>query len=274
MSSRNLGDHVGAGPVIVSDRLVQSRRPAGLSTGQLISSQVNRQSPISGQPKSSIENVAQNTTGSRIVDTGNFEISYEIGDVGPSGIGAIEFYVTQNDGMKWWKFGDDLDRRSPFRVKLPGDGTFGFAIRVRSGVGLAADPPQPGDKPTIVVTVDQTPPIVQLYPVQQGQGASLNRIMIRWKAEDENPAEKSISLAYSDAPNGPWTPISDWHQDAGSFLWTVGNDVPASLYIGLSVRDAAGNVRRVVTATPVIVDLTKPSARIVGVKSPTDVDLR
>lgn len=205
--------------------------------------------------------------GNRIVSEDSFDISYEIGDVGPSGVGAVEFYITRDGGRKWFKLGDDLDHRSPFRVKVPGDGTYGFEIRVRSGVGLATDPPQPGDAPSIVVVVDQTPPVVQLYPTQQGQGASLNKILIRWKAEDENPASRSISLAYSASPNGPWTKISDWEKDTGSFLWNVADDAAPQLFVAVAARDAAGNVCRVATSKPIVVDLKKPSAKIVGVKS-------
>jgi hypothetical protein len=206
--------------------------------------------------------------GYRMVRQNSFDIDYEIGDVGPSGVGAVEFYITRNGGQKWYKLGDDLDRRSPFPVKVPGDGRYGFEIRVRSGAGLAADPPQPGEAPSIVVTVDQTPPVIQLYPVQQGQGASLNKIMIRWQAEDENPSDKAISIAYAASPDGPWTVIRDWGEDTGSFLWNVKNEVVPQLYIGVSARDASGNVSRVVSSKPIVVDLKKPSAKIVGVKPP------
>ncbi|MBT4868133.1 MAG: hypothetical protein HON53_23765 [Planctomycetaceae bacterium] len=245
---------------------------------QFSMTEVEKQAPIEKQtpatdfekqtPAAEAESeIFLDAAGNRIVRDGSFDISYEIGEVGPSGIGAVEFYITRDAGRKWFKLGDDLDHRSPFRVKVPGDGIYGFEIRVRSGAGLAADPPQPGDDPSIIVVVDQTPPVVQLYPAQQGQGASLNKIMIRWKAEDENPASRSVSLAYSTTPNGPWTTIRDWDKDTGSYLWVVAGNVGPQLFVAVSARDAAGNVRRVVTSKPILVDLKKPSAKIVGVKS-------
>jgi hypothetical protein len=252
------------------------RRSATDINSQFVSSRneeplppIENRNPVEKQtPAAESESeVFLDAAGNRIVNQDSFDIRYEIGEVGPSGVGAVEFYITRDGGRKWFKLGDDLDHRSPFRVKVPGDGSYGFEIRVRSGVGLAADPPQPGDAPSIVIVVDQTPPVVQLYPAQQGQGASLNKIIIRWKAEDENPASRSISLAYSTAPDGPWTTISDWKKDTGSFLWNVTDDAASQLFVAVAARDAAGNVRRVVTSKPIIVDLKKPSAKIVGVKS-------
>jgi hypothetical protein len=203
----------------------------------------------------------------RIVKSRKFQIGYKVDDVGPSGVSAVEFYVTQDNGAKWWKYGNDLDQKSPFQVVVPKDGVYGFALRVRSGVGLAADPPAPGDKPSIVISVDQAPPSVQLFPVQQGKGAALNQLQIRWRVTDENPAEKPIALYYSASRSGPWEPISGWLDNLGSYNWGVGAGVPARLYIRVVARDAAGNVSQAETERPVIIDLAKPSARIVDVKA-------
>jgi len=175
--------------------------------------------------------------------------------------------VTQDNGTKWRKYGNDLDRKSPFQVEVPKDGVYGFALRVRSGVGLAADPPQPGEKPSIVISVDQSPPSVQLLPVQQGQGAALNQLQIHWKVTDDNPADKPIALYYAANQEGPWEPINGWQDNLGSYNWTVGAGVPTKLYIRVVARDAAGNVSRAETDRPIIVDLAKPSARIVDVET-------
>ena len=203
----------------------------------------------------------------RAVKSHRFEINYRIDDVGPSGVSSVELFVTQNNGQKWWKYGDDADKQSPFIVEVPEDGVYGFAIRVRSGAGLADDPPQPGEEPAIVIVVDRTPPVVQLMPVQQGAGGSMNKITIAWRLSDDNPSDKPVSLAYSANPNGPWEPICGWQQDTGSYVWNVNNGVPSRLYIRLVARDAAGNHSYVDTPQPVLVDLSKPTARIVDVES-------
>ena len=202
----------------------------------------------------------------RAVKSHRFEVNYRIDDVGPSGVSSVEMFVTQNNGQKWWKYGDDSDKQSPFVVEVPEDGLYGFAIRVRSGAGLADEPPQPGEEPTVVIVVDRTPPQVQLMPIQQGGGGQINRLTISWRIADDNPSDKPISLAYSGNPNGPWEKICDWQPDTGSYVWNVGQGVPSRLYIRLAARDAAGNIALADTPQPLMVDLSKPTARIVDVE--------
>ncbi len=203
----------------------------------------------------------------RAVKSHRFEINYRIDDVGPSGVSAVELFVTQNNGQKWWKYGEDPDKQSPFVVDVPEDGIYGFGIRVRSGAGLADDPPQSGEEPSIVIVVDRTPPTVQLLPVQQGAGGSMNKISISWRLSDDNPSDKPISLYYAANPNGPWEPICTSQPDTGNYVWSVNQGVPSRLFIRVLARDAAGNQAYVETPQPILVDLSKPTARIVDVES-------
>lgn len=203
----------------------------------------------------------------RAVKSNRFEVNYRVDDVGPSGVSAVELFVTQNNGQKWFKYGDDADKQSPFVVEVPEDGLYGFSIRVRSGAGLANDPPQPGEEPSVVIVVDRTPPQLQLSPIQQGAGGQMNKLTISWRIADDNPSDKPISLAYSATPNGPWEPICGWQPDTGSYIWSVGQGVPSRLYVRLVARDAAGNHSFVDTPQPLLVDLSKPTASIVDVES-------
>ena len=203
----------------------------------------------------------------RAVKSHRFEVNYRIDDVGPSGVSAVEMFVTQNNGQKWFRYGDDQDKQSPFVVEVPEDGIYGFAIRVRSGAGLADDPPQSGEEPSVVIVVDRTPPQVQLLPIQQGAGGQLNKITISWRMADDNPSDKPVSLLYSGNPNGPWERICDWQPDTGNYVWNVGQGVPSRLFVRLLARDSAGNQSYVDTPQPLLVDLSKPTARIVDVES-------
>ncbi len=205
--------------------------------------------------------------GYRTVNARRFQVNYRIDDVGPSGVSAVELYITQNDGQKWFKYGVDEDRRSPVEIEVPGDGMYGFAIRVVSGSGQSDPPPQVGQKPEIVVLVDSSPPVVQLFPLRQGQGRESNRILITWQAADQQLADLPIALSYSSELNGPWEPIAGWQPNSGNYVWTVGGNTPPKLYIRLIARDSAGNLAKVDTPQPVLVDLAKPTARIVDIES-------
>lgn len=202
----------------------------------------------------------------RVVNTLRFQLGYKIDDVGPSGVGGVELFITQDNGRQWYRYGEDVDRASPMEVTVPRDGEYGFAVRVKSGAGLSQEPPQPGEPPGIVIAVDQTPPRLELFPVQQGRGPELNQIHIQWKVSEARPSDKPISLYYAASPQGPWEPISGWRPDTGSFTWTAGPGVPSQFYIRVVARDAAGNIATAETPQPILVDLSRPSARIVDVE--------
>lgn len=204
----------------------------------------------------------------RIVSSRRFQIGYSIDDVGPSGIGAVELYITQDMGRKWWKYGEDPDRRSPFDVEVPQDGDYGFAIRVRSGVGLTNDPPLPGEPPAIVVGIDQTPPSVELLSAQQGKGSDSNRVQVRWRIADEHLASKPVAIYYAPSRNGPWESVSSWTDDHGSYEWTVMPGSPSQFYVRVVARDMAGNTAKADSPQPILVDLVRPNARIVDVEAP------
>lgn len=203
----------------------------------------------------------------KAVRTHQFQLGYKLEDVGPSGVAAVELYITQDGGRKWWLYGKDEDRKSPFDVEVPGDGQYGFAIRVRSGAGLRDEAPQPGEQPSIAVNVDGTSPVVHLLPIQQGTGASANTLTIKWTLRDENPDDHPIHLSYAANPNGPWEPISGWIADRGQHTWKVQPGVPPRIYLRVMAKDAAGNMSQVVTPQPVVVDLSRPSARITDIEA-------
>lgn len=208
------------------------------------------------------------TNRTRIVSTRDFNVAYKLDDVGPSGVSDIELFITENDGAQWFRYGKDEDRQSPFAVQVPRDGIFGFEIRVRNGRGQVADPPQPGDKPSVVVVVDKTPPAVRLTGASQGQGVNLNQVMINWQVSDDYPADQPVSLAFATDPNGIWEQITGWIPDTGSHVWTVNPTMTSNrVYLRITARDAAGNLSQSIMPDPLLIDLSRPSARIVDVES-------
>ena len=202
----------------------------------------------------------------RLVKSRRFQIGYTLDDVGPSGVSSVELYITQNNGEKWYLYGIDEDRTTPFGVEVHEDGVYGFSLRVRSGAGLSAAAPQAGERPAIIVVVDQTPPSVQIMPPRQGTGRDHNRVLLSWQVSDQNLIDRPISLSYASSPNGPWEPITGWIRNTGSYDWAIGPGLPQRLFVRITARDAAGNVARAESPHAVVVDLSRPTARIVDIE--------
>ncbi len=196
------------------------------------------------------------------------KIDYAVEDVGPSGVGAVQLWVTTDGGRTWKLYGEDVDRRPPFEVDLSRilgnrDGVVGFKLVARSGVGLGEDPPTAGTTPDVWVELDTTPPLVQIKSVTPGQGPTSGSIIIQWLAEDSNLGARPVSLYYGN--NGNWMPIATQIPNTGSYTWQLPlGQVPPQIRIGINVMDEAGN-RTFVQSEEITIDLSRPKARVTGV---------
>ena len=203
----------------------------------------------------------------RVVNSNTFRINYKLDGIGPSGVSRIEFFITENDGIKWWKYGDDQDRQAPFQIQVPHDGVYGFAIRASSGAGLAGKAPSPGEKPEVVVEVDTTRPFVQLNPFDPNTAPGKRILEISWTVSDTNLAQRPVGLYFARQKQGPWESISGWVENSGQYTWKIGPEVPTNVFLRIAARDTAGNMTQLETQKPIVVDTARPSARIVDVQA-------
>jgi hypothetical protein len=193
-----------------------------------------------------------------------FDLDYQVEEVGPSGVSAVELFVTEDGGRQWFRYGPDDDARSPVTIEVPGDGSYGFAVRARNGLGFSDLPPQPGQLPEIVVVVDQTAPVIELStPAVTVNGNG--QIAASWRVSDPHAADSPVRLEQAPGPDGPWTTVFDWQSDPGSHQWPIQSDTPGQLYLRLLARDAAGNIGFAQNSQPLIVDTRKPVARFLRV---------
>lgn len=222
-----------------------------------------------GQMTSPTEAPPPRVTGrQRVLASKKFQIGYKLQDVGPSGVDVVELFITQDNGQSWYLYGSDDDTQSPIQVEVPREGTYGFSLGVRSGAGLASEPPHEGDLPAIVVVVDQTAPAIESFAAEQGRGKNRNKLLVTWKCTDENLAERPISLSYATSSEGPWQAASGAIEDSGSFIWTMTSSAPTRFHLRIEARDLAGNVQTRLLPNPVLIDTSRPTAQIIDVESP------
>jgi hypothetical protein len=216
----------------------------------------------------------------QIVNNSKVTLEYQVNKFGPSGVGSVELYVTRDDGQKWERYGEGQNLNIPIpadargttssvqrslTVTLPGEGTYGFYLVVKSGAGLGKPAPKDGvTLPQMRIEVDETAPQANLYaPVPDPQQKDC--LILSWTATDRNLAEKPITLQWAERANGPWETIGAPElPNTGKFSWKLTSQVPPRVYLRLVVRDTAGNMAEAVTPQPILVDLNEPEAQFIG----------
>jgi hypothetical protein len=218
-----------------------------------------------------------------------FDVGYELESHGPSGISRVDLWVTRDDGRSWLKWSQHDGKGSSLRVNLnvpanpQPEGTYGFRVVPVSGAGLSEREPAAGDTPDLRVVVDITPPQLDLFP-PVSDPTSPDTLVIQWKATDKNFMDDPITIEWSDKPTGPWQPVATGGDvvqavagttpvlrrlpNTGQYAWRVPAGLSPRVYLKVCARDAAGNVREVITRDPVLVDLVKPRAKISGIVPP------
>lgn len=208
---------------------------------------------------------------------------YELDRVGPSGIGKVEVYLTQDDGrtwMKWHDLGRDAVRagaagKLAVNVRLPErEGLYGFRVVPHSGSQLSAGAPQSGEEPEVRVLLDRTPPEVKLYAPEPDPNQP-NALVLGWSAKDANLGPAPVRLQWSDRGDGDWRSIAGTAEpnggvpNVGKYTWVPPAEVPLRVYLRITAVDLAGNVGEAATSQPIVVDMHKPRGRIKGL-----IDLR
>ena len=160
--------------------------------------------------------------------------------VGSSGVSKVELWGTRDGGRTWQVFGIDTDNKSPLDVKVDHEGVYGFRIAVVSGSGLGGQPPAEGDPADLWIGIDLSKPVGTLTGAEPSDDGA--ELVITWDAGDDALDVRPITLSFSEAARGPWTPIASGLENTGSYTWHIEGKVPALVYLRLEIRDEAGNV--------------------------------
>jgi hypothetical protein len=203
----------------------------------------------------------------QLVNRNHIALKYQIEQLGPSGLGTLEVWMTRDQGQTWQHLCDDPDRQNRVEVDLPKeDGVYGLSLVARNGMGFGGKPPVHGEAPDLLVEVDTTKPVAELRDIQPVTGSEAPTLLIVWNASDKNLAEEPIQLLYAPGPDGPWQSAAARMKNTGSYRWSVPPGVGPQIFVRLAVSDEAGNVAQC-DAPPVKLDLTQPKVHVLGVET-------
>jgi hypothetical protein len=200
-------------------------------------------------------------------------LEYEVVKFGPSGIGSVDLWWTQDDGKTWLRAPDPEQPdethkgRSQRPVKLFEDGVYGFRLVVRNRAGVGKQPPRAGDVPEMRVELDTMPPLAKLFEPRPDPDRR-DALLLTWSAKDKNLNAHPITLEWAEKANGTWQTIAADLANTGQYSWQLPSAIPPHVFLRLRVRDLAGNESVAVTAEPQIVDLTEPEAHLINVSKP------
>ncbi|MCU0704381.1 MAG: hypothetical protein MUF18_10435 [Fimbriiglobus sp.] len=209
--------------------------------------------------------------------TPRFDLNYTL-DSGASGVARVDLYVTRDDGRSWVRWSQHDGRETPLKVVLDTrfnkelEGDYGFALVPVSGAGLSEGAPQVGTAPELKVRLDTTAPVIKVYaPTADPNNKAA--LVLNWEATDKNFGRDPIAVEYAESPQGPWKnvtgtdgPAAARLENTGSYSWQPPlNLATPKVYLRFTAWDLAGNKSEVVTPNPILVDLTKPKARIQGI---------
>jgi hypothetical protein len=191
-------------------------------------------------------------------------MEYRIDQVGPSGVGKVEVWLTADAGKTWERLCEDADKRSPVEFDLPSEGVYGVSVVVTNGNLVGDPPPTSGSKPDCWIEVDMTKPTAQLLGVRPTADDPW-AVAISWAASDRNLSPEPIDLYYAVLPQGPWTPIARGLRNEGNYRWAAPHDAGPQFFVRLEVTDGAGNMTRCDSQAPVVLDESRPKAKVLGV---------
>ncbi|MFO0802952.1 MAG: hypothetical protein U0791_07490 [Gemmataceae bacterium] len=217
-----------------------------------------------------------------VINAMHFDLNYQVEQRGPSGISRVDLWVTRDDGKSWVWWSKHEGRDPALKVNLgtssnsQPEGLYGFRLVPVSGAGLSDAAPTAGEAPDMRVIVDTTAPVVKIYPAIADPNA-IDALVLQWEATDKNFGDDPITLEWCEGPTGPWRPvamaansdtlggIAKRLPNTGKHSWKVPAGLPPRVYLKVTAKDAAGNTTEQVTREPILVDLTKPRAKITGI---------
>lgn len=174
------------------------------------------------------------------------QIAYELRNVGAAPVKKVTLYYRPEHVKEWIPYGDDPDAQSPM-LFAKADGRYAIAVvcATESGLksGMAQKKPEPEAEPQLLLTIDATPPQVNLETFNGGgyvmAGAAMD---VKWTLLEPNPDPRGISVLHSRDGGASWNRVAEnLDSTKGLYRWTVPATGGARHRLRVAARDRFGN---------------------------------
>lgn len=188
----------------------------------------------------------------RVVNSKRITLDFELKDAGP-GLTGVDLWVTRD--MRSWKKQEAVRASAKaYMIEVKEEGLYGLTMMARSNQTAPAAP-QPGDLPQVWVTVDVTPPTVQLLGVELGLTSKDPTLVVRWRAQDRNFHKRPIVISCAEQPEGPWMTLASGVENTGRYEVPLSVSLPRRMFLRVEAQDLAGNVGRAQTSGAIRLEL-------------------
>lgn len=103
-------------------------------------------------------------TGPSSVSVLTFDVTYVLSDPAPSsGIASVWLYYSDDGGITWFPYGEDVDKASPITVTMNGDDTYGWILVAEDNAGNSESIPIALNTPEFSTMVNRPPPLFRFY---------------------------------------------------------------------------------------------------------------
>ena len=200
--------------------------------------------------------------GPKVSPISTFNVTYEAEDIGGAGLAEVDLWYTTDGGLSWNLYGKDADLTSPMEFHVERGGSYGFFLQAKDRVGNSTIAPKPGTRPELVTVIDNQGPSVELLSMNGGAFRGGDAQEIRWRAVDDNMADRPITIDYTIDGGVTWLPIAKDEPNDGSYSWTAPKANTNKAFVRVTAVDQLGNTASATSKVPFIIDSVAPKSRV------------
>jgi hypothetical protein len=218
--------------------------------------------------------------GPEITATNETTLALDIKDGGPAGLQSAQLWVSQDDGTSWTE-GPWIKDPKKVAWKAPGDGRFRLAIVAIDKSGNSSPIPKGKSGDHFLISVDSTPPLVQLNSAIGIMDANLaqpgnrrafkprDRVQVPFIVKDMNAASNSVAVYLQPSPDKPWQELTRGQPLDAAYRFEIPDIAASAGRIKVTATDLAGNVGEAVATETFVIQTTI----VIQDDDGTDIDL-